>query len=69
MSRFEFVIVFVLMAILMFGAVAVIDTAREAAVPCEAPEATGWGPPNLSLCPEDMDLWHCIKDAAYRSDI
>ena len=41
---------------------------RETA-PCEAPEATGWEPPKLQLCPKDMELWDCIRDAKYRSDI
>ncbi len=65
----EIIVCSLLGAMLGYGALVVIDTARDAAAaPCEAP-AAGWEPPDLSRCPEDMALWDCIRHAAYRSDI
>ncbi len=37
--------------------------------PCEATPDTSWSPPNVQLCPDDLDLWECIRTASYRSDI
>lgn len=66
----NYVIIILLTLMLALGASAVITAARSyaAAQPCEAPEDTGWQPPDLSLCPEDMALWDCIRNAAYRSE-
>lgn len=77
MSRADFVIIVALGLLLAIGAGAgaslylinlVSSAAANLVPPCEAP-AAGWEPPDLSRCPEDMALWDCIKDAAYRSDI
>jgi hypothetical protein len=74
MSTAEYMIMCTLGLLLAIGAGAgaayyLVDTISEAAeVPCEVPD-TGWEPPDLSLCPEDMKLWDCIKNASYRSDI
>ena len=75
MSRAEFLVLVTLGLILAIGAGAgasyyLIDLVSEAAeTPCEKPEAKGWEPPKLQLCPKDMELWDCIRDAKYRSDI
>ncbi len=74
MNTAEYMIICTLGLLLAIGAGAgasyyLIDLVSEAAeTPCEAP-ATGWEPPNLQLCPEDMTLWNCIRNASYRSDI
>jgi hypothetical protein len=65
----EWLIAAVIIGMLTVGATVVITAARSyAEAPCDAPDP-GWGPPDLSLCPEDMALWDCIKTASYRSDI
>ena len=75
MSTAEYLIICTLGLLLAIGAGAgasyyLIDLVSEAAeTPCEAPEATGWEPPPVHLCPEDMKLWDCIRNASYRSDI
>ena len=74
MSRAEFLVLVTLGLLLAIGAGAgasyyLFDKLAEAAeAPCEAAD-TGWEPPNLQLCPEDMTLWDCIRNASYRSDI
>ena len=74
MSTAEYMIICTLGLLLALGAGAgasyyLIDLVSEAAeTPCEEP-ATGWEPPNLRLCPEDMTLWNCIRNASYRTDI
>ena len=73
MNRSDTILVLVLLVVMIamlgYGAVVVINAARDAAAaPCEEP-AAGWEPPDLSRCPEDMALWDCIRHAAYRSDI
>ena len=66
----NYTIIILLVAMLALGSVAVIEAARShaASKPCEAAD-TGWEPPNLQLCPEDMTLWNCIRNASYRTDI
>lgn len=72
----ELVICFVLIAMLaiglLFATAELFAKLQEAKVtPCEAPQGVeqGWRPPPLQLCPKDMELWDCIRDASYRSDI
>ena len=74
MSRAQYMAIVAWGLLLAIGAGAgasyyLFDKLAEAAeAPCDAPD-TGWEPPNLQLCPEDMDLWNCIRNAAYRTDI
>lgn len=61
----------VIVGLLAVGATVVINAARDyaaAEIPCKA-ERPGWEPPPIQLCPEDMKLWKCLRDAAYRTDI
>ena len=75
MNTAEYLVLVTLGLILAIGTGAgaayyLVDIISEAAEePCEAPEATGWEPPKLQLCPKDMELWDCIRDAKYRSDM
>ena len=74
MSRAQYLAIVAWGLLLAIGAGAgasyyLIDLVSEAAeTPCEEP-ATGWEPPNLQLCPADMTLWNCIRNASYRTDI
>lgn len=74
MNTAEYLVLVTLGLILAIGAGAgaayyLVDKISEAAEePCPKP-AAGWEPPKLQLCPEDMELWDCIRDAKYRSDI
>lgn len=64
----EWIIVAVLTGMLTVGAVVVILAARSYAYEAPCVKATGWEPPDLSLCPADMALWDCIRNASYRSE-
>jgi len=72
MDKQDWIVVLVLSVMLAIGAgialYGLIIVVSDAAAPCEAPDA-GWQPPDLSLCPEGIGLWDCIRNASYRSDI
>ena len=67
-DNYEPMFAMVLAGLLIVGA-AVITDRLSSIETCEAPAVTGWQPPNVQLCPDDIDLWECIRTVAYRQDI
>ena len=69
MNARDLFIVFALATLFAFCTAKIAEIVSQTATPCDAPEATGWEPPPVHLCPEDVKLWDCIRNASYRSDI
>lgn len=69
MKNYDWVFVFLLAIGLLFGTVEIISVVKQAPRTCDTPHAS-WSPPDVSLCPESMELWECIKGVRYaRNDI
>lgn len=67
-NRSQWIIFWVITGVLSFFALVVIFAAMDYAVPEPEKPAQDWRP-DLSKCPDDVELWECVKGAMYRRDI
>jgi len=65
----EWFVIWALVIMLAVGASIVVAAVTTYQKACTHAPAPSWAPPDVSLCPDSMDLWTCIQMAAYRKDI